>query len=320
MEALNSFNYLGNLMRGYADPTDSRPDSGPDSGPDARTMPTPALIARAFELSALGSDSPARWDCVHTLCRRGEAEIFQVARRWAATVPSQRRLGADVLAKLGPLAISGADRARPFTEPTVPILERLLDDADAQVVAAAIYALHHHHAREPVTRRMALAGHASRQVRKAVAVALGGATGPAAVTTLVTLSGDDAEDVRDWATFGLGTMCDLDTPEIRQALFVRLTDRHFETRAEAMAGLARRGDLRAVPTIAESLAAQWVDALAVEAAGEIAAADLVRPLQALLAWWDLDTELLDAALSRCHGVASPVEDWRWHNVADDPDG
>lgn len=308
MEVLNSFKDLRTLVGGHADPF------------DPATVPTSALITRTFAVSARSSDSPVRWDCVHTLCRRGEVEIFEAARKWAtADIPSQRRLGADVLAKLGPLTMSGSDRARPFTEPTVPILVSLLDDADDQVVTAAIYALHHHHVREPVVQRAALAEHASRQVRKAVAVALGGATDPTAVATLIKLSGDNAEDVRDWATFGLGSMCELDTPEIRQALFIRLTDRQFETRGEAMVGLARRGDLRTVPYIAESLAAHWVDATAVEAAGEIASPDLVRPLQASIPWWDLDTELLDAALRRCRRVAGPEDDWRWQNVMDDPD-
>jgi HEAT repeat protein len=54
---------------------------------------------------------------------------------------------------------------------------------------------------------------------------------------------DDVDDeVREWATFELGTQCDVDTPEIRAALRKRLSDGYEEARNEAIWGVARRND------------------------------------------------------------------------------
>jgi HEAT repeat protein len=55
------------------------------------------------------------------------------------------------------------------------------------------------------------------------------------------LTQDTAPEVRDWATFALGTQIDLDTSEIRDALAARLNDPDEVTRAEAATGLSRRG-------------------------------------------------------------------------------
>ena len=59
---------------------------------------------------------------------------------------------------------------------------------------------------------------------------------------------DESDEVRDWATFGLGSLCvDLksgqyqDSPEIRDALYARLNDP--AARDEAIWGLAQRKDL-----------------------------------------------------------------------------
>ena len=46
---------------------------------------------------------------------------------------------------------------------------------------------------------------------------------PAAVESLILLSADPDEDIRNWATFGLGSQAEgVDTPELREALVRRL--------------------------------------------------------------------------------------------------
>ena len=279
-----------------------------------KDLPTSELLERALSLSTGNATSEERWACIHELHHRCEPEIYEQARIWCSSDDATETiLAADILSQLGKLRQEGEEQLRPFTHRSVPLLETLLDDPDARVVLSSVNALAQHYVRGPIEERTSLAFHPSDLVRKAVAQALGGAENPPATDILIRLSQDQDEDVRDWATFGLGSMCSLDTPEIRETLIVRLSDSHFDTRSEAMVGLARRRDERVVPFIAATLKAQFVGKLAVEAAGEIASCDLVEPLEDLMGWWDVDTELLLAALKHCRGELSPEEEWRWDN-------
>jgi HEAT repeat protein len=74
-----------------------------------------------------------------------------------------------------------------------------------------------------------------------------------AVDTLIELSDDPESWVRDWATFGLGTMIRRDDQRVREALAARLTDTDDTTRAEAIRGLAVRHDERAIPQLLSEL-------------------------------------------------------------------
>lgn len=65
---------------------------------------------------------------------------------------------------------------------------------------------------------------------------------PGAVKILAELSRDKVAKVRDWATFSLGAQQSADTPLLRRALRARLLDKDFDTRLEAICGLAIRKD------------------------------------------------------------------------------
>jgi HEAT repeat protein len=76
---------------------------------------------------------------------------------------------------------------------------------------------------------------------------------PLAVQTLLILTRDPDEDVRNWAVFGLGNLGDADSTEIRDALFARLNDSNEEVREEALVGLAKRKDTRVLPALIAAL-------------------------------------------------------------------
>src|SRR6202035_251662 len=87
-----------------------------------------------------------------------------------------------------------------------------------------------------------------------------------AVDVLLNLMRDDDSDVRDWATFGLGSLSDKDSPTIRNALFEALNDPDVDVRQEAQVGLAKRRDIRVLPRLFALLQQPEVDDLTIEAA------------------------------------------------------
>lgn len=79
---------------------------------------------------------------------------------------------------------------------------------------------------------------------------------------------DEDDDVRDWATFGLGSLTEADTPEIREALYQRVIDPNDDSDApgEGLVGLAERHDPRAVDLTIKFLEAGNAGSLIFDAA------------------------------------------------------
>jgi HEAT repeat protein len=105
-----------------------------------------------------------------------------------------------------------------------------------------------------------LAEHAEAEVRVAVAQALGELkdASPATIAALVLLSRDRVDEVRSWATSALADERLGNATGVRDALAARLTDPYDEIRVEAVRGLARAGDPRAID-VALDLAPDWCD-------------------------------------------------------------
>jgi HEAT repeat protein len=114
-------------------------------------------------------------------------------------------------------------------------------DQDPEVLGDALVALGHLNDDRAIPVAVSLIGHSSAKVRRGVVMALSRHDDEAAIGGLIQLSCDSDDDIREWATFGLGMLIDTDTDGIRAALLVRLTDDHPDVRVEAIAGLARRG-------------------------------------------------------------------------------
>jgi HEAT repeat protein len=142
-------------------------------------------------------------------------------------------------------------------------------------------------------------------VRYAVAYGLEGFEDELAIRTLIVLSRDSDTDVRDWATFALGSQIDLDTPEIRAALLARIVDEDEMTRGEALVGLARRKDHRVIKPLIKELE-RHADAeygeYAVDAAKELADARLLPILRKLKQSATTDVSELDEAIRSCEGA------------------
>jgi HEAT repeat protein len=170
-------------------------------------------------------------------------------------------------------------------------------EEDAKVLASMLVALSFQNCSDAISLVIRFSDHSDPAVRHAVVLALASAECPEAIMNLVSLSRDADDDVRDWATFTLGTLFETDTPQIRDALFERIADRHDDTRGEALLGLARRKDSRIVDALKTELGSDCVGTLAVEAAEALASAELRQHLVNLQRWWDVDRELLERAIA-----------------------
>lgn len=231
------------------------------------------LLALAIRLApSEGSDDPGNeyWELIRTLHRLPEQHVFDLAvASCASPIPTERAVGATVLAQLG--FMDEWTGKRPFTDQSVPILRALLRDADEDVLTSSIHALAHHGIGTS-TDLYDLARHPSANVRYAVAHALGSDdAGEDELKLMIDLTRDSAVNVRDWATFALGSQCDSDTPAIRAALRQRLDDEDGEVRGEAMMGLARRNDSDVGPVIVRELHSGESGGFAIEAAEEFLA-------------------------------------------------
>jgi len=203
----------------------------------------------------------------------------------ASPIAAERAGGLSVLSQWG--------RDNRHSSERVALAIEALEDSDLSVVRAAAWVLAHlsgMQGTEPANVALiGLAGHTDSEVRWAVVFGLGGREYSAALETLMVLMFDANDEVRDWATFGLGTQCKADSASIREALRARLTDPAKAVRHEALWGLAARRDSAGLEELASRFERdEWVsgDELdAEEALGEmnVPTMDLPRRLGELKA-------------------------------------
>jgi|tagenome__1003787_1003787.scaffolds.fasta_scaffold20635636_1 HEAT repeat protein len=206
------------------------------------------------------------WQAVATLHKIGTREIFvRAAALCNSPEPLWRARGLDVLAQLGR---SIENRKTNFADEVyVVVREVLTNEKDFLPLRSAITALGHLRDPRAIPLITPFMTHADARLRFDATFALGCFPDePASVLALLCLMEDSDDAVRDWATFGLGVLGSTDSTEIRDALFRKLTDRNVDVREEAMAGLAKRHDLRVLPIVMNSLETKDDCSKAVEAA------------------------------------------------------
>lgn len=106
----------------------------------------------------------------------------------------------------------------------------------------------------------------------------GSAYADANLRHLIVLTQDCDKSNRDWATMLLSQE-DVDTPETRKALLRAADDLDPDVRAEALVGIARRDRALALPLVLAALQGDHVSCPTFEAAGMVADATLVEPLE-----------------------------------------
>ncbi|MEV0132981.1 HEAT repeat domain-containing protein [Dactylosporangium sp. NPDC050688] len=212
-------------------------------------------VAQAMQ-EALHADEDRRWELVWQLQAHGGQETLDLADRYRRDPdPSHRELAADVLSQLG--AGPGRPAADgPFHAAALEILLDMIGDEDHPAVLHSIaVGLGHIGDERSIAPLVRLHTHPDVDVRRGVVSGLLRRPQRPALDALIALSSDPDDDVRDWATFGLARQTDEDFPELRAALAARLGDDDPDTLAEAVHGLAVRGDERAMPQLLRHLAA-----------------------------------------------------------------
>lgn len=191
----------------------------------------------------------AYWQCVNDIQEIGGRDAFNVASAMLRSRRTlRRRLGADVLGELG-----YQEYPRPFRRQSAPLLLAALgSERNAAVLASLTKALGRLGVRSAIPSLVSLGKHRSAVVRRALAAELPGCTWASGedrpdrrvTQLLIELTRDPIAEVRGWACFSLaGSVAD--SPDIRTALWDRVRDRHYDTRVDALRGLAIRRDRRA---------------------------------------------------------------------------
>ncbi|BAY73482.1 protein YibA [Nostoc sp. PCC 7120 = FACHB-418] len=258
-----------------------------------------------IQLAGGEEDEETYWNYVWILRARGGNEEFVAASKLCESPsPKERTLGVDILAMLGM-------PQRTFPQQSVDILLKLLSsESNSNVLSTIGFAFGYLKDSRGVLPLINLKNHPDVDVRMGVVFGLISQSNELAIQALIDLSSDECEDIRNWATFGLGSQIETDTPAIRDALFARVIsetgqeDTIAEIRGEALLGLALRKDERVINPLIAELESGCVGRLAVEAAKEIGDARLYSALINLQQWWDVDIKLLLEAISSCNSNPS----------------
>ncbi len=207
--------------------------------------------------------------------------------------PCVRATGCDLLGLV-------CDR---FEEPrrraTAALVALAAEESDVDVQWSIARALGSTSAPDGLPVLLALVGHPDSDVRFQAAVSLPSTmvqtVDERGVRALIDLSRDADGEVRNWATFGLGRQLNCDSTEIREALWARVGDDNRDAREEGIVGLAHRRDRRALPLVAELLAAGDVPSSVFDGAACLADSSLL----ALLRQYDAEDPPVARALRWC---------------------
>lgn len=202
-----------------------------------------------------GEDSDGYWAAVAAVQKRDPEEVWRALQPLTSSPQAELRgLVPDVLRFLG-------GETQPLLEDSVVLLRQMLAAERSPTVLAAIGTAFVD-LRHPavVELLLPLTHHESPQVRSGALHGLLQAL-ESVVPRLVELAADPDAEIRNWVFFALGCLAEMPAhvEAVREALARGVHEPHEEARAEAVLGLARCHDPRAIePTRAALLRrAEW---------------------------------------------------------------
>ena len=182
------------------------------------------------------------WENIREIRSRPTKKVYQYAYKLSnSSLEKEQIIGIYVLAQLGYHPRMNKKKTLKLyfdllkTNPTPKLLEALLSS-----IAHNNDSLSKSYISELIKFRY----HNYSDVRFQLTLALSGIEHEKAIETLIFLSTDKHSDVRDYATWSLGTQLDINSEKIINALWNRITDSDESTRFEAIYGLSKRKDIR----------------------------------------------------------------------------
>jgi len=180
------------------------------------------------------------WDSIRELRKRPNKDVYARAVELCnSEIDKEKIIGSDVLAQLG-------YAPRFNQEATIDLYFKLLEDDQSPKVLVSIFSGISHNnenlTNDQVLKLIQFQDHHFLDVRCSLAQSLSGVENEDAINTLINLSRDQYPEVRDWATFALGSQVETTNDKIVNALWDRIKDEHTYVRHEAIAGLAARKD------------------------------------------------------------------------------
>ncbi len=180
------------------------------------------------------------WENISVLRGRPSKELFtKCVKLIKSPNPNKKCIGIDILAQMGL-------PPRPFLKQTLELYFNLLkQEENANVIMSILYSIGHNN--ENLTKSQieilcSFANTDDKKIKEGLISSLLGIEEPIAIQTLIKFSKDRLSNLRNWATFGIGSQIEKDCPDIRKALWDRINDKHQETKLEAILGLAKRND------------------------------------------------------------------------------
>lgn len=257
-----------------------------------------------FHVVVTETDDEKHEHALFTLRYRGTREIYDTAVRLChGRLAVERRQAVNVLAQFG----HKYGRKHPYHQETVELfLNMLASEKRVTVISMLLWGLEQLDDDRVVEPMIRFTDHPNKWVRKQAAIALGhfAHDNEQALRAVIDLCSDADRDVRDWATFELGSQFDpgdLDIPDAHAVLWERADEDDREIRSQALRGLVFRGETGLTERLMRELDADEIfdDVLeAVEYLADPAFLPCLLPLRE----WDTISGYLEDAIAACGGT------------------
>ncbi len=225
-------------------------------------------ISDLISEAKIEKDIKKRWTIIVDIQARANHETFKHCKKLCLSSSYKDRvLGIDILAQLGVYH-------RPFKEETVPIFIDLFKTEKSLTVLSALFIGCGHLVKTDDHRfipyLLKFIEHKSRNLRFGVVFGIMGHEEHLAIKALIQLTEDIDDDVRNYATFALGSQVNSNNCQVIGALEKRLLDNNDEIVDEAILGLAlRKKFLKITKPILSILKNGEPKTLLLEAAGKV---------------------------------------------------